>query len=233
MINLSGAISPQAVRSDTAKKLVTSETLSALESLMYTLELPSSIAPLPITAEAPSVKKKAGKTRKLKRSHPSDSYFPAPAKPSKTIVKRLRPLSFGERFETVKNGVDKIMVELDQAIKKSLKDNEVERNIQRIFSIVLVILGLVLILVGFWLNQFTISVIGTIPEFLIIWPYKNLTKIKDENTFLCSFVPWIKTHLIPCEMLKNEKDIMDCYAKGLKLLDSWMGKLQKSAYFHR
>lgn len=243
-MDLSDAISPQGIRPDTAKKLITSETLSTLESLMYMLQLPSAIGPLPITAEAPRFKKEVGKKKKggkkkFKRTFPSDSHFPEPVTPpkeitpSKGITSGLRPLSFGERFEIVKNGVNKIMMELDQAIKKSLKDNAVEKNIQRVFSIVLFTSGLILILAGFLLNQFAISVIGAIPEFLIIWPYKNLTKIKDENMFLWSLVPWVKVHLISCEMEKNEKDIMDCYAKGLRLLDSWMGKLQKNAYFHR
>ena len=146
---------------------------------------------------------------------------------SKTEYKEYVPSK--EQLETVKNGTNEIMTELDKAVKNSLEDNKDEKTVQKVLSIGLFVVGLALVAVGAWQNQLVIVAIGAVPELLIAWPYRNLTKIKDENTFLYSLVPWIKTRLIPCE-LKDKKDMADCYKEGLAMLDKWMGQLQKSAY---
>jgi RNA polymerase subunit RPABC4/transcription elongation factor Spt4 len=134
------------------------------------------------------------------------------------------------KMNTVQENVNIFLSELENGIQRAQQDNQGECNIQKAFSIILFVFGMSLIATGFLLNQYVVLAFGTMFEFLIAWPYKNLTKIKNESIFLSCLVPRIKADVAQCDLLENEKDRRDCYRQGFKKFDSWMGKLERKAF---
>lgn len=211
---LSGAISPLDVRSKTAKKLVSDRITGVIYDLLDVLEEGSTggftVYDKSLTIE-PEKPAKGGR---------------GPRPPLKT---KKRP-PFEKRLKKVKKDLNEIMAELEANVKKSLEDNRDEKRVQVILSIILFIAGISIISMGVLRNQLEIVATAAIPGLFILYPYNNLTKIRRENTFLYSLVPWIKTNLLPCELHEDPKDVAECYRNGLKKLNSWMNELQLKTY---
>ena len=143
-------------------------------------------------------------------------------------VKRKKPDEI--RMNIVQENVNKLLSELDSSIKRAEECNRGESNLQKAFSLGLFTVGLSLILAGFFLNQYVILAFGTMFEFLIVWPYNNLSKIKNETLFLSCLVPRIKVNVAQCDLLQNNKDRQDCYKQGFKKFDSWINQIERKAF---
>ena len=200
---MSGAISPLEVRPKTAKKLVSESTINALSKLLYTVE---------------------------------SGYVGLETKPEETIegYRRMGPMfrltrrpSFQEYRKIVKEELNGVMAELEKNINKSLGDNKNEKLIQLVFLVLLFAIGITTILVGIFQNRFDIIACGGFVEIFICYPINNLIKIRRENIFLNSLIPWIKANIIPCDLHENPKDVIECYQKGLRKLNAWMKQLQQ------
>jgi len=219
---LSGTISTSNVRSKTAKKLVSANTINALSGLIGLLE-EGPKEPEYYPADSHPVLYKSGKYKL--------------GKPSKGGVEGTKPdlgmrkeVPFEKRLEKVKEGMNKEMTVLEGNVNKSLDDNRGEKRVQIILSIALFLAGVIVISMGLLQNHLEIAATSAVPGILIVYPYNNLTKIRRENTFLCFFVSWIRTDLLSCELHGKPKDVIDCYKKGLGKLNSWMKQLQEKAY---
>lgn len=213
---MSSTISTSKVRSKTAKKLVSANTINALSDLMDLLE------------EVP---------KEPESSADFHTVFHEAGEPSKggaeiisLVLKERKEVPFEKRLEKVKEGMNKEMTVLEGNVNKSLDDNRGEKRVQIILSIALFLAGVIVISMGLLQNHLEIAATSAVPGILIVYPYNNLTKIRRENTFLCLFVSWIRTNLLSCELQGKPKDVIDCYKKGIGKLNSWMKQLQEKAY---
>lgn len=138
--------------------------------------------------------------------------------------------SVNERLKRANAILTQTLDELQRAIDKSVMENKSEQRIMIFVSVILFVTGISVIAGSILQNQLMIGTTGVLPELFIVWPFNNLRRIKDENTFLNTIVPWVKTRIAACEAKSDPIQVAECYSSVLRNLDKWITDLRKRAY---
>ena len=181
---MSDTISPDPIRTKTAKEIANPKTIGLLRGIMNELQLPSTQTRFcmhcgTMMKHNARTCQSCGKTPPagydVKACHSCGSTIPSAAKfcsecglGQKTDAEKITPPFKREtKINKVQENVNKLLLELDKSIKSAQRYNQGECNIQKALSLCLFAVGLILILAGFFLNQYVALAFGTMFEFLV------------------------------------------------------------------